>query len=184
MNATTDGQKFPNTDRGHLIFGISLLLVCGFAMAIDLFHARMTASARENTATEPGAFKVTNLSGHQILAHNDAALVAVVQYGCVHCERSLPFYKRLADLERRGQTKVPLVFVAPNTTDELRETVGPSIAADHLIPLVNINDMGVSGTPTLLLVERMHVVRAWVGELTDRQKANVTSYVRQAKPER
>jgi hypothetical protein len=105
-------------------------------------------------------------------------MVAVIRYGCVHCENSMPFYRRLVGLEGKQRAVIPLVFVAPDPAEDLRELVDTRVGTDHLIPAVPIAQLGVTGTPTLLFVMGGHIARAWVGELTEAEQDEIAGIVK------
>jgi hypothetical protein len=80
----------------------------------------------------------------------------------------MPFYRRLVALRDQHQIDTQLVAVFPDSEGEARGVLKDarldSVRLASGIPLSRIN---VTGTPTLLLVDRRGVVsRAWPGELT------------------
>lgn len=99
--------------------------------------------------------------------HQSTLLIAV-RKGCHFCEESMPFYRRLVALRDQHQTDTQLVAVFPDSEGEahgvLKDARLDSIGLAFGVPLSRIN---VTGTPTLLLVDKRGVVsRAWIGELT------------------
>jgi hypothetical protein len=80
----------------------------------------------------------------------------------------MPFYRRLASLRDQHQIDTQLVAVFPDSEGEargvLRDARLDNIGLASGVPLSRIN---VTGTPTLVLVDKRGVVsRAWPGELT------------------
>jgi hypothetical protein len=97
-------------------------------------------------------------------------LLLVLSRDCPYCTQSAPFYRRLVR-ETKGQPGLQLVAVLPQS---------PKQATTYLsglkVPLTNIRqaaipDLGVRGTPTLILVDNKgSVIRSWVGKLpTDKE---------------
>jgi hypothetical protein len=95
------------------------------------------------------------------------SVVIAIQYGCIHCERSMPFFRRLLSLEESHGIPGHVVFVAPDEKETIREMVGSGIRDDHLASEVPLSELGITGTPTLLAVDRDgRVSHAWIGEIT------------------
>lgn len=100
-------------------------------------------------------------------------LVLYLSTTCRYCNESSPFYKRLVE-KYSDDKNVKLIAVLPQSVD---------VAKEHLKSLgVNINDVynsqltsiGVSATPTLLLVNESGVVSdMWRGKLTDERETEV-----------
>ena len=99
-------------------------------------------------------------------ASADRTLVLFLSTHCGYCEKSVPFYKELSAKLAEGAAgrQRKLVAVFPQDTGEVNqyktakglriETVGGAV----------LGELGVSGTPTMLLVSREGVVlRAWMG---------------------
>lgn len=109
---------------------------------------------------------------------NSQTLVLVLRKGCHFCEDSMPFYRRLYGLEKNGAMKANMVAIFP---DSAQDAYGILNAQKLPIPSVsefNLSSLSVSGTPTLILVDRDgKVEKAWVGELDSAGQAGVLSAV-------
>lgn len=102
-------------------------------------------------------------------------LVLAISTHCHYCRDSEGFYK---DLEARSQGRVKIVAVLPESLDEaapyVRQSIGPSIQ----VVSSRLDAMGVTGTPTLLLIDSSgKVQQAWVGKLDDKGQQQVQSLV-------
>lgn len=105
--------------------------------------------------------------------NNKKTLVLYLSTACRFCNESSPFYKRLVEKYSDGKN-IKLVAVLPQTID---------VAKEHLKSLnVNINDVyntqlksiGVTATPTLLLVDESGIVsEMWKGKLSDDKETEV-----------
>ena len=105
--------------------------------------------------------------------NNKKTLVLYVSTNCRFCNESSPFYQRLVEKYADGKN-LKLVAVLPQTVDEAKE---------HLKSLgVNINDVynaqlrsiGVTATPTLLLVDESGIVsEMWRGKLSNDKETEV-----------
>ncbi|MGD0832776.1 MAG: hypothetical protein ABR907_17735 [Terracidiphilus sp.] len=102
-------------------------------------------------------------------------LVLAISTHCHFCRDSEPFYK---DLVARSQGRLKIVAVLPESLDESEPYVRQSIAPSIQVVSSRLDLMGVSGTPTLLLIDRSgKVQQAWVGKLDDKGQQQVQSLV-------
>ncbi len=101
---------------------------------------------------------------------NRQTLILAISNNCHFCSESAPFYKKLA--QNKGDTH--LVAVLPQSVEEGRkylERLGVSV--DEVRQL-SLDQIGVNGTPSLLLVDASGVVKNfWVGRLAPDQEATV-----------
>lgn len=107
-------------------------------------------------------------------------LVMALSTGCHFCSESAGFYQRLLPVANASKTAVVAVFPQPN--NEAR-----AYWASHDLPLTGVDfteapldHVEVSGTPTLILVDRLGVVqRSWVGKQPAQGEAEVVNAVEQ-----
>src|SRR6185437_15292355 len=104
--------------------------------------------------------------------HNHApTLVVAVRQGCVYCERSYPFYRRLEGLEHSNNLKAHMLIVMPDDSVSGAALLKSQGMFSQSVPSTVLSDIKVSGTPTLLLVDANgRLLQSWVGEL-DSSKA-------------
>lgn len=112
-------------------------------------------------------------------SRSDRTLVLVLRKGCRYCEESLPFYRQLAGMQRRGEVDGRIIAVFPNDANSVREFVqssGLSIATVSGVPLDSVH---VEGTPTAILVDgRGRVLKSWVGVLSEDGKQEIVSLMK------
>ena len=102
-------------------------------------------------------------------------LVMVLQKGCHFCSESAPFYQRLVR-ETSGQTGLRLVAVLPQGPDEAKEYLSGLNVPVQDVRQAPPGSLGVSGTPTLLLVDHTGAVSdVWVGKLSPDKESEVLS---------
>jgi len=96
---------------------------------------------------------------------NERTLVLALQTGCHFCSESGPFYQRMLKQRARfGSTQVVAVF--PQPVEESREFLKNLGVTVDEIRQGSFKDIGVRGTPTLLLVNSAGIVtEAWRGKL-------------------
>jgi thioredoxin-related protein len=106
-------------------------------------------------------------------AKNNQTLLLVLSKGCHFCSESAPFYQRLVrDLE--GRDSVRLVAVLPQDVSEGRKYLDELGVSVNEIKQSNLESLGVSGTPTLIMVNNEGVVTdSWVGKLPSDKESEV-----------
>jgi hypothetical protein len=106
---------------------------------------------------------------------NGRTLLLVLQKNCHFCTDSALFYQRLTR-ELAGHDGLRLVAVLPQQVEEGRQYLnGLGVTIDE-VRQVSPANLGVSGTPTLVLVDSAGVATdAWVGKLTPDREGEVLS---------
>ncbi|HEX8688101.1 MAG TPA: hypothetical protein VF736_09370 [Pyrinomonadaceae bacterium] len=165
--------------RIELLSNIAIIVVC----VLLVFTLAKRYSDPEPGAAAAAARK--SRSGEQDLvgkkvslpdvdwAGNGRTLVLALQTGCHFCTDSAPFYKELVK-RQAGRQGLQLVAVLPQPVEQGKgylNTLGVSIDNVRQSPL---NNLGVVGTPTLLLVDNNgSVVNAWRGRLDSNREREV-----------
>jgi thioredoxin-related protein len=117
--------------------------------------------------------RLTHLDGWDWSAH-DRTLLLVLRKGCHFCEDSAPFYQRLATKQQQEGSDTALVAVFPDTEDAVKELMKSEGLDVRGLAGVSLEGLKVSGTPTLLLVDKSGtVLSAWIGVLSPRQELEV-----------
>lgn len=122
------------------------------------------------------ASSVTNLSALEIdWKQSNQTLVLAVSSTCHFCSESAPFYKTLAS--NKGDTRI--VAVLPQSVEEGRKYLSKLGVAVDDIKQAPLNEIGVSGTPSLILVDNSGVVKNfWLGKLSVEKEQIVLDAVR------
>ena len=99
--------------------------------------------------------------------------LVALQEGCHFCTESAPFYKRLV-ARASANKNLRLIAVLPQdpiAAHQYLDSVGVSIVD---VKRSGFSEIGISGTPTLLLLDDQGMVRAfWVGMLSLDQENEV-----------
>jgi hypothetical protein len=149
------------------IIVIVLAMVVGSVFLKD----RLSTPAPEPDAVKAGD-KLASLDGWDWAAH-DQTLVLGLRKGCLFCEDSAPFYQRLT-AQQQGGSNSTIVAVFPDAADAVKEVVQSEGLRVHALAGVPLERLKISGTPTLLLVDRSGtVLNAWIGVLSPRQELDV-----------
>jgi len=118
-----------------------------------------------------------SLSGYDWKAHN-RTLVLVLKKGCRFCEDSMPFYRKLAELEKYDRIDAHLVAVFPDDAATVQQVVQSEQLPVESVPNIPLNQLKVQGTPTLTLVDRRgQALKVWMGELAASGEADVLSAI-------
>lgn len=105
---------------------------------------------------------------------NGKTLLVVVSSGCHFCSESAPFYRRLLHEVAGGQVR--LVAVLPQQIDEAKAYLTSLNVPIDEIRQAPLSSLGVSGTPTLILVNNTGVVtESWLGKLPPDKEYEVVS---------
>ena len=109
------------------------------------------------------------------------ALVVAIRSDCHFCVESLPFYREVDRRRKAGRASVPLFFVSSEPAERLRAFIeGADISPDGTIS-VDFRAIGVSGTPTLAVVDSAGIVkRAFYGKLTEQNGGDLLAMVEKA----
>src|SRR5574337_117374 len=102
---------------------------------------------------------------------NGRTLILALSTQCHSCTASAPFFRALVS---QAGKKVKMVAVFPQPVDEAQKyLVGEGVKVDQIEQLA-LNRIGVTGTPTMLLVNKLgSVTNVWVGELQPSQQGQV-----------
>lgn len=110
-------------------------------------------------------------------AKNEKTLILVLQEGCRFCSESGPFYQRL--ITETASKNIQLVAIFPHSIEigkRYLDTLKVPISDLKNIPF---NIIGVTGTPTLLLVNNEGKVSAkWIGKLPNEKETEVLESLR------
>lgn len=99
-------------------------------------------------------------------------LLLAISSDCHFCTESAGFYRRLA--QKKDKTRLVALMPQPiNESQEYLEKLGVCVDEIRQLPL---SDIGVLGTPTLLLLDRSGVVKQkWIGKLSPEREQFVLS---------
>ena len=109
---------------------------------------------------------------------HDRTLVLALKNGCRFCEESIPFYRKLAELEKSNQIDAHLIAVFPDDSAGVRQLVETQRLAVEAFPGIELSRLKVEGTPTLILVDGQgRVSKVWIGELAAAGQADVVTAI-------
>lgn len=109
------------------------------------------------------------------LSGEGRTLMLVLQKGCHFCTESGPFYQRLAREAAARGGRVKLLAVLPQEEEEGRKYLDGLGVTIECVARASLRALDVTGTPTLIMLERGKVSDVWVGALTPDGEAEVIS---------
>lgn len=93
------------------------------------------------------------------------SLLMVLSTSCRYCTESAPFYQRLV-AEKAKHPDIDLVAVLPQNPAESQKYLSDLGIAVNAVKHATPASLGVSGTPTLILVDGSgSVINSWMGKL-------------------
>jgi hypothetical protein len=107
------------------------------------------------------------------LSSGGKTLLLVLQQGCHFCTESGPFYQKLAREVTERARGVKVVAVLPQAPDEGRRYLSTLGVPEVEVRQASPKDLGVEGTPTLIMVSDGTVSDVWVGKLDAAEEAQV-----------
>jgi hypothetical protein len=103
------------------------------------------------------------------------SLVLALSTSCHFCKESLPFYK---DLTERSAGRLNVVAVLPQPAHEAQTYIQAATIKATQVVSADLDSIGVSATPTVLLLDSSGKVRgAWVGLLDDKAQKKLLAVV-------
>lgn len=143
---------------------VTSLLVCCVGVRVLAFRP---ATPPASVSVSPASGSSETAPGNYNFASHGATLILAIRQGCEFCERSMGFYAALARADDRIQSKVHLLACLPD-----KPTVAAGLLRSNNVPVnyragVDLNSLGVTGTPTLILVDSHGIVqKSWLGQLS------------------
>jgi hypothetical protein len=113
-----------------------------------------------------------------------ATLVLALSTHCGFCQESVPFYQKLAVFKNSSPARVRLATVMSEPKEEIEAYLKKQgIAADAVFSMP-IAQIGVKGTPTLLLLDGQNkLIESWIGKLDSQGESDVIAHLKKACPE-
>jgi hypothetical protein len=110
-------------------------------------------------------------------AANGRTLLLGLSTQCHFCSESGPFFQRIA---KQVRPEVKLVALLPQPEGEAREYLAKLAVTVDAVRQVSLNSVGITGTPTLVLVNKDGVVtHVWVGKLQSEQQDKVIDVLKE-----
>jgi thioredoxin-related protein len=153
----------------ELAANISIVLVAVLLATVLIREYRFTKNDKPPTITTGAKLALPGIDW----AKSDQTLLLVLQKGCHFCAESAPFYKRVIE-EFGNQDTVQVIAALPQEVDESKQYLNELGVQIGNIKKINPSTLGVSGTPTVVLVDGTGTVTGvWVGKLPRESESEV-----------
>jgi len=157
-----------------LIVALSIVAVLVNRHVYTFFRKGSAKIPVTNTVTEGSQLHVSGVDWSK----DKLTVVLVLAATCRYSIASAPFYQRLIQ-EVRPLDHVSVMAMMPKSTENPHEFLkGLGLEVDEIKQPAQ-KEIGVKGTPTLLLVNKDGLVlNIWVGKLSEAQESEVIEQVR------
>jgi peroxiredoxin len=148
----------------------NVAILCAFVLVASLAAKRLWEPS-SSVSSGPSVGTKVSLQGIDWSTSKQSVVLAL-NTGCHFCSESADFYRRLVSSADRKETRVLALLPQPvSDSRAYLEKLGVTVTDVVQSPL---SVAGVSGTPTVLLVDRQGRIRkAWVGKLGPEQEGQV-----------
>lgn len=145
---------------------------------------QLTREYRARSTSSSSSSRAAVLIGKQVqlphvnFAESTATVVLALSSSCHYCTNSLPFYRELVRFQEasaRNGKRIHVIAAMPQPETEGNRYMKANNLSVGRVVSTDLKTLGVSATPSLLVVNARGVVEAaWVGMLTaDKQSAVV-----------
>lgn len=135
-------------------------------------EARTSASSVPRTPSAGDALNLPEINWQK----GRQTLLLALSTSCHFCAESAPFYHRLSK-ERDDSTRL-IALLPQDATEGERYLKQAGVALDE-VKQAGLGDLGVRGTPTLILAdENGRVITAWEGKLDPEREKEVLGRIR------
>jgi len=109
---------------------------------------------------------------------SDVNAVLFFRRDCVYCKASLHFYRDLATLKDVSSGRFRLIVVGPDSVSDVSEMLQANRIQPDSIQSLPLTVAGVSGTPTLALLDVNGVIRRlWTGQLQQSEERQALDWI-------
>jgi hypothetical protein len=149
---------------------LNLLTVIAAAVLISQYWTRLSGhDAVGDNGPPPGS---TIAVPGMDWAASERTLILALQVSCPYCKQSMAFYRSL--LRTASPATLHIVAILPDTVQESKAYLEGSALPITDIRQINLESLGIAGTPTLLIVNRQgRIEDSWAGKLSRQQEDRV-----------
>ncbi len=152
---------------------LNALSVLCIVLVLGVFIQRHFSSSADPEARNVLLQKGTQISLPDVRwSDSPANLVMALAVGCHYCQESAGFYRNL--IAANANNAFRPIAVLPQQVSQSKEYLRAQGIGVTDVLQGSLSDLGVTGTPTLILVSGSgRVESAWVGKLSTQQEADV-----------
>lgn len=164
-------------DKIELTANLSIIAVA-VLLSIVLVKSYIIPAPVQNSAAAPTEARKTTKRGDPVTLSgvdwqkNGKTLLLALSTTCHFCTQSGPFYQRIVKEHGNAQ----LVALVPQAEDAGRNYLKKLGVSIDDVRQVSLDSLGLSGTPTLILVDSSgSVTDVWIGALSPNKENEVVS---------
>ncbi len=170
MAETVDGKNRGFAKKIELAANIGIVITAVLVVIFFVRNYMQRQSDPQQTVALGSKFALKNVNWQA----SDKNLVFAVSTTCHYCTESAGFYRKL--VEQCKQQHVHTVAVLPQPQAEAQAYLaGEGVNVDE-IRQAPLSDLDIGGTPTLVLVDQVGVVKhVWLGKLPSATEEDVVT---------
>jgi hypothetical protein len=151
---------------------LGVILIKNYFLSGSPWHVTQPAPSNSKTSLPPGSkITIPNVNWGE----SERTLLLAVSVTCHFCTESAGFYQQLA-LARSQHPGIHIVAVLPQEISQGQEYLKHLEVNVDDVRQSSLDAIGVSGTPTLILVgHNGEVIQSWVGKLPPDKEVEVLS---------
>lgn len=148
-----------------------LIIVVALAIGVQLMRGRLIASGNSG-GSHPAYLEGKQFPVNESWNPHKKTVVLALQVGCHYCTASAPFYERLTKFA--AERGIDVIAMLPNPQSDSKTYLNGLNLRIQNIQQVKFEDIKVSGTPTLFVVNDKGVVeKTWQGQLRDDEERKI-----------
>lgn len=147
----------------------AVTVVCAICLALQFLHRSQASGPTTQSTVKVGSR--LNLPGVSQGRVSKTVILAVSAYS-QYCRMSAPFYRALTEAAKAGSFRV---VVAVREPPEVYKPLLPSLGIADAVQLEHgvFQSVGISATPTLVILDGSAVKASWAGKLSAEQENEV-----------
>lgn len=111
-------------------------------------------------------------------AESPRTVLIAVNTNCTYCQESVPFYKKLVELEKTTAKNSHVVAIFPNSEIEVTQFLSRNRLDITSVAAVNLSSFGITATPALVIVDSNGKIGDfWIGSLSADQEQQVLTRI-------
>ena len=149
---------------------VLILLLIGVVLINHYRHSGSSSAQNRDFRVAPGKTVSLPEVGWE---DTEQTLLLVLDTKCPYCNMSASFYQQIVR-ETAEERQIRLIAVLPQSVDEGKQFLSDLNVQINEVRQAGLNELGVKGTPTLILVNRKgKVMRSWAGKLPAQEEKEV-----------
>lgn len=152
-------KSYLETATNIAVLSVSLLILSVFAWSFILQGSKPKFQGGLQKGKPAAALPGVDYS------RSPQTLLIAMNSACSYCAESMPFYRRIAEVQRENKT-THVLAISTEAGDVLKQYLIQNQLALDAVPSVDFNAYRVASTPTIILVDRHGaILDFWIGKI-------------------